>query len=74
MAFGYTLLKVRSLRGADIDTDRCLMVAVLRDRFLVSKKAAQKLDVERYSLNKLREMEFTEQYRIQISNRFTALD
>jgi len=50
------------------------MVAVLRDRFLVSKKAAQKLDVERYSLNKLREVEFTEQYRIQISNRFTALD
>jgi hypothetical protein len=50
------------------------MVAVLRDRFLLSKKAAQKLDVERYFLNKLREVEFTEQYQIQISYRFTALD
>jgi hypothetical protein len=50
------------------------MVAILRDRFLVSKKAAQKLDVERYFLNKLREVEFAEQYWIQISNRYTALD
>jgi len=54
--------------------DRCLMVAILRDRFLLSKKAAQKLDVERYFLNKLREVEFTEHYRIQISYRFAALD
>jgi len=38
---------------AYFDTDRCLMVAILRDRFLVSKKAAQKLDVERYFFNKL---------------------
>jgi hypothetical protein len=35
------------------------MVAILRGRFLLSKKAAQKLDVERYFLNKLREVEFT---------------
>ena len=49
MAFGCGLLDVRSLRGADSETDRCLMVAILRDRFLVSKKAAQKLDVDTFS-------------------------
>jgi len=74
MAFGCSLIDVRSSRGADIDTDRCLMVAFLRNRLLVSKNAARKLDVERDFLNKVREVEFREQYRIQISNRFTALD
>jgi hypothetical protein len=58
MAFGCCLLDVRSLRGTDFDTDRCVVVAKLRDQLLVSKQTLQKLDVERYCLKKLREVQF----------------
>jgi hypothetical protein len=40
----------------------------------LSKQVAQKCDVERFNLRKLRELEVRRQYQIKISNRFAALE
>jgi hypothetical protein len=57
---------VRTLRGADCDPDYYLVVARAR--------VAQKFDVERFNLKKLRELEVRKEYHIKISNRFAALE
>jgi hypothetical protein len=50
------------------------MVAKVRERLAVSKKAGHKFVVERFNLGKLNELEVRKQYQIKISNRFAALD
>jgi uncharacterized protein YfaS (alpha-2-macroglobulin family) len=39
---------------------------------MLSKKAVEKLDLERFNLKKLNELEVTKLYQIKISKRFTA--
>ena len=68
------MLDARCFRGADCDTDHCLVVAKIRERLAVSKQAAQRFDVERFNLRKLNELEVWKQYQIEITNRFTALE
>jgi len=68
------ILGVRSFRGADCDTVHCLVVAKVRERLAVSKKAVQKFDGERFNLRKLNELDVRKQYQIEISNRFAALE
>jgi hypothetical protein len=41
------------LRVADCGTDRCLVAAKVKQRLSVSKRAAQKLDIERFNFKKL---------------------
>ena len=55
-----------SVRGADCDTDHCLVVAEARERLAISKQAAQEFDVERFNLWKLSELEVRKQYEIKI--------
>jgi hypothetical protein len=49
------------------------VVANVRERLVVSKQAAQTIDVERFIRRKLSELEVRKQYYIKISNRFAAL-
>ena len=58
--------------GADCGIDDCLVVAKVRDILAVSKQAAQTLDMERFVIRKLSELEVRRQYQVKISNRFAA--
>jgi hypothetical protein len=65
---------LRSFRAADCDTDHSLLVANIRERLTVSKKTMHRVHMERFNLKKLNEVESKEQYRVEISNRFVALE
>jgi hypothetical protein len=69
-----SIVVVQSFRRTDCDTDHCLVVTKVRERFAVCKQAARKFDMERFNLRKVNEMEVRKQYKIKISNRFAALD
>ena len=65
---------MRSFRGADCDTDHHLVIAKVRERLAVGNQAAQRFDRQRFNWRKLNEPEVTEQYQIEITNRFAALE
>jgi len=46
----------------------------VRERLAVGKQAAQRFDRQRFNLRKLNESEVREQYQIEITNRFAALE
>jgi hypothetical protein len=48
-------------------------VEVIR-RLFVSKRAAQKFDMERFNFRKLDDVEVKKQYQVKFSNRFGALE
>jgi hypothetical protein len=68
------ILDVRSFRGDDCDTDRYLVVAKLRERISVSKRARQNFDLERFDLKNLDDAEVKEKHQVEISNRFAVLE
>jgi hypothetical protein len=50
------------------------MVTKVRKRLAVSKQTMHRWHMEWFNLKKLNEIEGKEQYHVQISNRFTALE
>jgi hypothetical protein len=46
----------------------------VRERLAVSKRAAQKIDTERFNVKKLNEGDVKEQYQVTIRNKFAALE
>jgi hypothetical protein len=70
-AFKYS--DVLSFRAADCDTDHYLVVTKVREKLAVSKQTMQQISYgEVQSQKKLNEIEGTEQYRVEISNRFAG--
>jgi hypothetical protein len=67
-------LDVRSFRGTDCDIDHYLVVAEVRERLAVSKRAARKIDSERFNLKHLNPGEIKVQYRVTTTNKFAALE
>jgi hypothetical protein len=49
-------------------------VAKVRERLAVSKRTTHRVHMERFSLKTSNEVEGKEQYRVEISNRFAALE
>jgi hypothetical protein len=68
------VLDVRSFRAADCETDYCLVVTKVRERLAVNKQRSQRFRMERFNLKYLNEVEGKEQYRVEVSNRFAALE
>ena len=50
------------------------MIAKVRERLAVGKQAAQRFYRQRFNLRKLNEPEVREQYQIEITNKFAALE
>jgi hypothetical protein len=50
------------------------VVAKVRERLAVNKQRSQRFDMERFNLKKLNDVENKEQFRVQVSNRFAALE
>jgi len=50
------------------------VIAKVRERLAVGKQAAQRFDRHRFNLRKLNEPEVREQYQIEITNMFAALE
>jgi hypothetical protein len=68
------ILDVESFRAAECDANQYLVVAKVRERLAVSKITTCIVHMEAFNLKKLSEEEGKEQYRVEISSRFAALD
>jgi hypothetical protein len=66
----YTL----SFRAADCDNSHYLVVAKVRERLAMNKQSSHGVHVEGFSVKTLSKVESKGQYRIEVSDRFAALD
>jgi hypothetical protein len=56
------------------DAEHYLVFAKVRERLAVNKQRAHEFHMERFNLKKLNEVESREKYRVEVSNRFAALE
>jgi hypothetical protein len=50
------------------------VVAKSRERLAVNKQKSQRFDMKRFNIKKLNEVECKEQFRVEVSKRFAALE
>jgi hypothetical protein len=50
------------------------VVAKVRERLAVNKQTSHTFHMERFNLKKLNDVECRKQYRVEVSNRFAALE
>jgi hypothetical protein len=50
------------------------VVVKVRERLAVNKQRSHRFDMERFNLKKLNDVEGKEQFRVEVSNRFAALE
>jgi hypothetical protein len=58
----------------DCDIDHYPVVANVTERLAVNKQRSHRFHMERFSLKKLNKVEHKEQYRVEVLNRFAALE
>jgi hypothetical protein len=68
------VLDVRLFGSADCDIHQYLVVAKVKGRLEVNKQRSHRFRVEWFSLKKLNQVEGKEQFRVEVSNRFAALE
>jgi hypothetical protein len=56
------------------DSDHYLVVEKVRERLAVNKQRSQRFHMGRFNLKKLNEVEGKGQFRVEVSNRFAALE
>jgi hypothetical protein len=69
-----SILDIQLFRATYCDEEHYLVLAEVRERLAVIKQTTQGVHMERFSPNKLNEVGGKERYRVEISNRFTALE
>jgi hypothetical protein len=67
------VLDIRSFRAADCVCGHYLVVAKVWERLVVNKQRSHRFDMERFNLKKLNDVEGKWQFRVEVSNRFAAL-
>jgi hypothetical protein len=60
--------------GQQIVIVTTMVVAKVRERLAMNKQRSQSLHTERSTLRKLNDVEGKEQFRVEVSNRFAALE
>jgi hypothetical protein len=69
------VLDVRSFRATDCDSDHYLVVvAKVKERLSVNEQRSHRFHMQRFNLKKLNEVAGKEQFRVEVSNRFAALE
>jgi hypothetical protein len=68
-----SILDARSFRAADCDTDHYMVVAKVRERLEMNKQT-HRIHMESFNPKKLSEVEGKERCRLEILNRFAALE
>jgi hypothetical protein len=69
-----SMLDIRSFGTADCDSDHYLVVAKVKERLAVNKQRSQRFHMERCNVKKLNDVEGKEKFRVEVSNRFAALE
>jgi hypothetical protein len=62
------------VQAVDCDTDHYLVMEKVRERLALNKQRLHRFHMERINLKKLNKVEVKEKYRIEVSNRFAALE
>jgi hypothetical protein len=56
------------------DTDHYLVLAKVRERLTMNKQISLRFHMERFNVKKFNEVDYKEQYRVEVSNRYAALE